>query len=204
MAGDTIHFVRAFLRHPRWVGAVLPSSRSLARVMTGNLQLADGESVVELGPGTGPFTAQIRRIVPTRSAYLGIERDPVLVERLRKRFPDLKFITGLAEQVADHHQEAKMGPTRAIICGLPFASLPLATQDAIIDSLEDLVPPGGLFRTFQYVHAYFLPAAVRFRRRMNRTFGPHHRSPAVLANLPPAYVLTWSRKTAGASSPNGS
>ena len=97
-----------------------------------------------------------------------------------------------------------MGPTRAIICGLPFASLPLATQDAIIDSLEDLVPPGGLFRTFQYVHAYFLPAAVRFRRRMNRTFGPHHRSPAVLANLPPAYVLTWSRKTAGASSPNGS
>ncbi|MEX0742069.1 MAG: hypothetical protein WD079_04670, partial [Phycisphaeraceae bacterium] len=53
--------------------------------------------------------------------------------------------------------------------------------------------PGTEFRTFQYVHAWMLPAAVQFRRRMTRRFGPPRVSRPVLRNLPPAVVLTWGR-----------
>ena len=53
--------------------------------------------------------------------------------------------------------------------------------------------PGCEFRTFQYVHSWPLPAAVRYRRRMNSIFGPCRSSRVVVANLPPALVLTWGR-----------
>ena len=68
-------------------------------------------------------------------------------------------------------------------------------QDGVIAALSEMLPAGsgGQFRTFQYVHAYPLPTAVRFRRRMAAIFGPCQRSAVVVRNLPPAFVLSWSR-----------
>ena len=53
---DKVRFVRRFLSNPGSVGAILPSSRYLAKAMVGELQLERGDLVVEYGPGTGPMT----------------------------------------------------------------------------------------------------------------------------------------------------
>jgi len=149
--------------------------------------------VIEFGPGTGAVTAQIAHRLPNPECYLGIERDAHFVEHLRDRYPDLPFVHGSAEEAVKHHAEKGLGAVRAIICGLPFASLPGAVQDAVIDQVDELLTPGAEFRTFQYVHAYTLPSSIRFRKRMAVRFGQMSRSPVVLRNLPPAYVLTWRR-----------
>src|SRR5262245_1372694 len=52
---ETLQFLRAVLRHPSRVGAVAPSGRMLARLMTDSLTAADAP-ILELGPGTGIFT----------------------------------------------------------------------------------------------------------------------------------------------------
>jgi phospholipid N-methyltransferase len=191
--GDAALFFRAFLRNPTKIGAIAPSSPSLARAMVRDLTLTAGETVVEFGPGTGPFTAEIAGLLPDPRCYLGIERDPDFVATLRVRFPHLTFVEGSAEHAPRYLAGAGRGRVRRVICGLPFASLPPSVQDAIVATLDRLIEPGSEFRTFQYVHAFALPTAIRFRRRMRALFGPFTREATVVRNLPPAHVLSWKR-----------
>jgi phospholipid N-methyltransferase len=192
-ASDAIRFLGAFLRSPTQVGAIAPSSEALARAIVRGLDVAPGESVIEFGPGTGVFTKALRDTLADRSQYMGIERDPHFVGMIRDRYPDMRIVEGSAADAKLHHAEAGLGRVRAIVCGLPFASLPPSVQDAVIDALNSLLEVGSEFRTFQYVHAYPLPTAVRFRRQMSQLFGKCERSRPVIANLPPAYVLRWRR-----------
>jgi phospholipid N-methyltransferase len=192
--GDRLTLLSAFLRHPGRVGAVAPSSVHLARAITNGLAIGPAETVVEFGPGTGSFTAEIRRLVPSPACYLGIELEPSFVGLLRVRYPDLPVVAGSAEDALRHVGEAARGPVRAIVCALPFASLPDRVQDRVIEAIDRLIGPGAEFRTFQYIHAYALPAAVRFRRRMEERLGRHERLATVWRNIPPAFVLAWRRE----------
>jgi len=190
---DNIRFAKAFLSNPGAVGAVAPSSSALAAAMTQGLKFRHGHSILEFGPGTGAFTGAISEFVGNQNNYLGIEMDAAFVQLLEQRFPGLQFICGLAQDAEQLHAESGVGPVGAILSGLPFASLSRDAQDQVMDCLVRLMKPGTEFRTFQYAHAYLLPNAVRFRRRMNQLFGPVERSRAVIRNLPPAYVLRWQR-----------
>jgi len=190
---DHLAFLQVLLRAPARTGALLPSSVHLARAMVDGLLVGPGDTIVEFGPGTGAFTVEIDRILPSKSAYLGIEIEPRFVEILRRRHPDLLFVQGSAEDAPRLLAEAGCGRVKAIVCGLPFASLAAGVQDRIVRALDLLVQPGVQFRTFAYVHAYGLPPAIRFRRRMRVTLGAETRESLVLRNLPPAYVLRWSR-----------
>ena len=190
---DTMRFFGSFLRRPRSIGAVLPSSRYLAEALVGRLDLRDGDLVVEFGPGTGPMTSVIHERMLDTARYLGIERDREFHNLLSKRFPDLPFHLGSADELEEILADRQLPRPRHIISGLPFASLPVAMQDGIIRGVDQALAPDGEFRTFQYVHAYGLPAARRFRDSMARHFPTYHRSGAVLRNVPPAYVLSYRR-----------
>jgi phospholipid N-methyltransferase len=48
-----------FVRSPRTVGAVSPSSRALAAEMVRGIDMSGPTTVVELGPGTGVITRAI-------------------------------------------------------------------------------------------------------------------------------------------------
>lgn len=185
--------LKAFIRDPASIGAISPSSQSLAKAMTSGLTVKPGEAIVELGPGTGALTAQIRRIIPESSNYLGVEREPVFVEMLRERFPELKIINSLAEKAGEMFKENGLKRPKAIISGVPSSTQSRKTLDSIIGVIDQMMAYGSVFRTFQYVHAFPLPSARHFRQRMDTVFGPHHRGRVVIKNLPPAIVLTWQK-----------
>lgn len=191
--GRSIDFIKVFLRNPTTVGAIAPSSKCLADAMTRDLNLGFDDAIIELGPGTGALTRQIREVIPGPHAYLGVELQEKFVTLLRHRFPGLQFVRGSAELTHQYCDAFQIAPVRAIISGIPFTTLPNRVQRDIIQCLDNLMTPGCVFRTFQYVHAYPLPLAMKFRNEMRRTFGHHHRSKIVFKNLPPAYVLTWTR-----------
>ncbi len=188
---DSLHFLGTFVRAPGSVGAVLPSSRFLAEALAGDLAVGPGDVVVEYGPGTGPMTEIIASQLGDGVRYLGIEREPSFCERLRARFPQLEFHEGSVEHVAQILAEHDMGSPKVIISGLPFASLPDRVQKRVILATHKVLERDGEFRTFQYVHAYGLPTAQRFRRAMRQRFTHYERSRPVLRNVPPAYVLTY-------------
>jgi phospholipid N-methyltransferase len=190
---DSLRFLGTFLRHPRRTGAVLPSSRFLARALAKDLAVQPGDLVLEYGPGTGPLTAVLQQRLPPGVQYLGIERDPGFHELLARRFPELPFELGSVEDVGAILAARGLPRPRVILSGLPFASLPAPVQDRIVRGVVDVLLPHGEFRTFQYVHAYGMPAARRFRRVMAGLFPRFRRFGPVLCNVPPAYVLAFGR-----------
>ncbi|MEC7583055.1 MAG: phospholipid methyltransferase [Planctomycetota bacterium] len=188
---DGFGFLAAFLSRPKSVGAVLPSSRFLARALVGSLDLQPGELVVEFGPGTGPMTEVIQERLPPGARYLGIELEERFHELLVQRFPELDFHLGSAAELPALLADRDLPKPVRIISGLPFASLPAAVQDGVIGAVTESLAPGADFRTFQYVHAYRLAAARRFRSLMAGRFTNFERIGPVIRNVPPAYVLRY-------------
>lgn len=185
--------LKAFIRDPAGIGAISPSSQSLAKAMTCDLIVRPDEAIVELGPGTGAVTAQIRQIIPESGNYLGVEREPIFVQMLRQRFPELKIVNGLAERAGEMYKENGLKRPKAIISCVPSSTQSRKTLDSIIGVLDQIMVHGSVFRTFQYVHAFPLPSARHFRQRMDSVFGPYRRGRVVIKNLPPAIVLTWQK-----------
>ena len=189
---DSLHFLKAFAKNPRNMGAVLPSSKFLARRIVGKLDLGCDGSVLELGPGTGPFTREVHDQVGGGGRYLGIDMNADMVHLLSARFPAMRFVCGQAQSAEEHLEFHGIRNVRLIISGLPFAALPEHVQDGVMDSLVRMLRPGVEFRTFQYVHALRMQGAQRFRAQMTRRFGKPAVSRPVMLNVPPAVVLSWT------------
>jgi phospholipid N-methyltransferase len=190
---EHVLFLGRFIRSPRWIGAIAPSSKRLAKRMVGGLELATGVRVAELGPGTGSFTAEIAARLPAYGRCLAVDRDEMFAAHLRGRWPHVECLADSAERLAALARAHDFLPLDHIVSGLPFASLPTHATRAIMDAVRDTLRPGGTFTTFQYVHAYALEPAVSFRRAMTERMGAAPQRSLVMGNLPPAFVLRWRR-----------
>ena len=188
---DGLGFFGTFLGKPGSIGAVLPSTRYRSRALVGRLDLQPGELVVEFGPGTGPMTSVIREHLPPQARYLGIELEAKFHALLVARFPTMQFHHGSAAELPKVLAARALPKPVRIISGLPFASLPAAVQDAVVGGVAQCLSPHGDFRTFQYVHAYGMRAARRFRSLMDERFSSFERIGPVIRNVPPAFVLRY-------------
>lgn len=185
---EHLQFFQAFIREPASVGALSPSSRALARAMVEGFDLRHAGTVVELGAGTGAFTGLILERVGRLTKFFAIELDPIHARGLKRRFPGLTVYNDSAERLADYlplHQNARAD---YIVSGLPWANIPLAEQERIMDSILASLAPKGVFSTFAYLHARCLPKARQFRRALEERFARVETSPVIWRNLPPAFV----------------
>lgn len=187
-------FLGRFLRSPRTIGSIAPSSRALAAAMVRSLACGHAGRVVELGPGTGAFTAALVACLGPSSRLLAIDREAAFIERLRRQWPVADFVCASAADLPALAAERNFLPIDHIVSGLPFASLPGDVTKRILDGIQQSLRPNGTFTTFQYVQAYGLPPAVAFRRDINARLGGQPTRALVMWNIPPAYVLTWQKR----------
>lgn len=184
-----------FLRSPRTVGALTASSRALAEAMVSGINLSAARHVVELGPGTGAFTASIVERLGSESRFLAVDIDPAFVKQIRKRWPDVECVCASAERLDSLAADRGMFPVDHIVSGLPFVSLPVTMTKQILESITAVLRPGGTFTTFQYWHGYGLPSGAAFRRSMTAKMGESPQVRLVVKNVPPALVLTWTKRS---------
>ena len=189
---DASYFLQRFLRSPKNIASVLPSSRYLADCMFRNLHLKNGDVVIEFGPGTGSFTWEIQRLrqAGVMVRYLGVEKDPGMYEYIRQRFRNLDFILGDAIDTVAHCKELNLPPAAAVISGLPLILMPSRDQCGIVNAARASLRPDGVFRTFSYVHSYPSKSAGRLREMMQRSFSTFDLSKPVVRNVPPAFLYT--------------
>ncbi|MEM9208371.1 MAG: phospholipid methyltransferase [Pseudomonadota bacterium] len=189
---DSLYFLKRFLNGPRQVASVWPSSRFLARQMFADLPLADGDLVIEYGPGTGAFTSEVLRLreAGLELAYLGVEKDPGMHTFLTQRFPGLDFVLGDAADVRTHCLARDLPEARAVISGLPLIFFDWKSMRDIVHATRASLARDGVFRTFSYVHSYPTRGAMDLRGLMRDCFEDFSLSRPVLRNLPPAFALT--------------
>lgn len=178
-------FLSSWLEAPFSVGAVAPSSRSLARMMTRDIR--PGSRVVELGPGTGTFTREIlRRGVAERDLVL-LERCPAFADALERDFPAAAVLCADATQP----QAALAGLSAQfdiVISGLPLVLFSMRQKARLLDRCFDWLGEAGALYQFTY------GGRCPLGRRLRRQYGLVARRVGFVAlNVPPAFVFRIER-----------
>ena len=186
-----LRFIGAFLREPLAVGSLWPSSTTLSRAVVNSCDFRPGDTVVELGPGTGAFTELLLERLDGRGRLFAVEINPMNIEVLRRRFPPCRVIHDSAENLSRH-----LGGRRVdcIISGLAWANMLPRPQDRILEAIGNSLSPKGQFVAFAYAHAFWMPTSLRFRRQLFRKFARVETTPIIWRNLPPAYVYRCWRE----------
>ncbi|WP_400164747.1 class I SAM-dependent methyltransferase [Brevibacillus sp. TJ4] len=181
---DFLAFFRRFIAEPGQVGSVIPSSRFLCKKIMSHIQWNETDVIFELGPGTGPFTQEIYDQLRPGTGYVLVERDPQFRALLQSRFPNLP-IREEATRLGEYVEELGFEKVDVIVSGLPFANFPQDLRTKILDEIQSVLAPGGLFITFQYslqlhaeLKARFAPVQIDF----------------TLLNIPPAFIYICRNK----------
>ncbi|KML03279.1 hypothetical protein VL06_15785 [Rossellomorea marisflavi] len=180
---SALQFVKEYVKQPRTVGAVMPSSKALARQMVEAIAFDRVENIAEFGPGTGVFTEEILRRKRDGTVLMLIEENREFCDLLHDRYgerDDVVVIHGSAEAVREHMQTCGIRQLDAVVSGLPFASLPNDVSHAILRVTNQVLAAGGMFVTFQY---------SMMKKALFRQYFPCIEWQRVWWNVPPAYVL---------------
>lgn len=178
-------FFKNWLHDPFQVASIVPSSRSLARLMASGLSA--GACVVELGAGTGTLTqALIDRGVRAADLYL-VENNDAFASILGMRFPGATVVHADAQALNDRLSPLA-GTVDYVISGLPIVWFDLAKKTRILDAAFTLLKPGGALHQFTYLGRP--PIGKRLMKQMGleaRLLG------LTVANFPPAFVYRFTR-----------
>ncbi|GGO63677.1 class I SAM-dependent methyltransferase [Nonomuraea cavernae] len=189
MSNDTALLFGQFLRAPTRVGAIAPSSRKLAASVCAPVPERGEPIVVELGPGTGPFTAEIQRRLGGRGRHLAVELNEALASLLADRFPTVDVVHGDAAELSALLGGHGVDQADVVISGLPWASFPEGLQRDLLGAVASAMSPAGAFTTFSYIHAIPLSSARRFRTLLGERFEEVVQGRTVWRNAPPAFVF---------------
>lgn len=193
MANDTALFLGQFLRSPGTIGAVAPSSRRLAAAVCAPIPERGEPVVVELGPGTGAFTAEIQRRLGGRGHHLAVELNETMAGLLAERFPGVDVAHADAASLTDLLVERGLRSADVVVSGLPWAAFPDVLQRDLLAAVTSAMSPGAAFTTFSYLHAIPLGPARRFRSLLAEQFEEVVQGRTVWRNTPPAFVFNARR-----------
>lgn len=178
-------FLQEFVRHPRQVASVVPSSRFLERRLVQAARLRSARTVVELGPGTGGTTKAILRAIGDDARLLTVELSPhlhALVSRIgdRRLIAHLGDARDLKEIIAAH----ALGAPDAVISGIPFSTIAPQTGRHILEAIYTVLAPGGRFVAYQ---------VNRRVATLSRLFPEPEDAELALLNIPPLRIFRWEK-----------
>lgn len=190
LVGHWLTFFSQWVRNPLRMAAVVPSGRQLAAAMAAALPPGT-RSVVELGPGTGAITEGLLSCCPDLQRLLLVEMNPVLVELLRQRYPDIETECADArhlQAVVNAASGFEVGKVDAIVSSLGLLAMPEDLQRDILRAAMDVLGPNGVFVQFTYGFAHPIPDALCGELGLRCVRGR-----GAWLNLPPARVYIYSR-----------
>ncbi len=197
-------FFRECRHHFRSTGAVLPSTRFLARALVSELRKPrEAGRILEVGPGTGSVTKEIlRHLRPTDRLDL-VEINPRFITLLQERFDREWEFRFYREQVKLICSAVEALPGEGvydfIVSGLPLNNFPVATVRTIFRAYGRLLKPGGTLTYYEYQFIRHLKTPFVNRRERRRLLSVGRvmrgyirdyqiRRERIFINVPPAMV----------------
>ncbi len=175
-------FSRNFIKHPKMLGSVIPSSRFLIEQVLKQVDWDRARVFVEYGPGVGTITRHVLKRMHRDAQVVVLETNADFVDYLRGAIPDprLHVVHGSAADVERVLQERGLGKADYAISGIPFSTMPAEVRESIVVSTHGALRPGGAFLVYQF--------SSKVRADLERVFASLHTSFEPL-NVPPAHVF---------------
>lgn len=197
-------FIRELHRDFHHTGAVLPSSRFLAKALVSQLRPPRPPArILEVGAGTGAVTAAIVRHLQPHDELDVVEINSRFIEILTRRFDTEWQFQHYRPQIHLIHApvETLTGEARydCIVSCLPLNNFPAAQVRQIFQVYQRLLAPKGILSFYEYalIRTFKHPFAGRQERRrlyrVGRVVSSYVRAyqfkrQQVFANIPPATV----------------
>ena len=184
---DEFGFFKLWLKNPKALGAVLPTSKVTADRMADVARIGEDKHVLELGPGSGIITRSLlARGIASKNLHL-VEFTSEFVETLRQNYHGVNVMEGDAfylDKVISGHFSGKFD---TIVSGLPLLNFTLRQRIQLLNKALDLLEPGRPFVQFSY----------GWRPPIPPRSGPYSVELLdwVFRNIPPAKVWIYRRIT---------
>lgn len=196
VVGD-LRFFLTWFRHPRRLGAILPSGRALSAAVASCIDADAPGVVVELGGGTGNVTKAILESGGARDGLIVIEREAALCDVISKRFPNVKVMRANACDLEALLRSAGVTHVKTVVSGLPLLSLENEDCHKILDSAFSVLGDDGELLQFSY------SPASPVSRKTRAALGIEGKlTEWTLWNLPPATVWRYWRKDPARNQPH--
>jgi len=181
-------FLQGFLKRPKEVASIIPSSRFLMRRVVRFADVANARTVVELGPGTGGSTRTLLHALHPDAKLLAIEIVPQFVQLLRAtvKDPRLAVYEGSAIDIERALRAHDLPAPDLVLSGIPFSQIPRPVGIEILRHVRRALAPGGRFVAYQ--------ARDRVEVLGRQVFG-RPRVQLELLNVPPMRVYRWDTVT---------
>jgi phosphatidylethanolamine/phosphatidyl-N-methylethanolamine N-methyltransferase len=180
---DEMQFIRSWIEKPLRTGAVMPSSRALARTMSRYVDPDATGPVIELGPGTGPVTEALVAHGVDSARLVLVEFNQDFCRLLRKRYPAATVLQGDAYRLRKLVQDTLKEPAAAVVSSLPLLTKPLRTRLRLTADVMALTKPNAPFVQFTYG---MLPPIPKTLAGITA-----EASNVIWMNLPPARVWVY-------------
>ena len=182
---DEVRFLRSWIEKPLHMGAVMPSSKLLARTMAQYVDVNSKGPVIELGPGTGAITNALLEHGVDQKRLVLVEYNPGFCALLRDRYPQAKVVQGDAYALRDSLGDLLDAPASAVVSGLPLVTKPMLTRLKLIRDAFLALAPGAPFVQFTYSVAPPIPKSLPGVST--------EASERIWMNLPPARVWVYRK-----------
>lgn len=170
-------FVKQFIKNPRLVGSIIPSSPMLADTMTKWIDFSKDITIIELWAGTWVFTKHILSKISANSKIIVFEIQEDFIKELKKiEDSRVTIIHDWAEKIQEYLNWEKVD---IILSWLPFGSLPKKLWQQILKECYNNLKVNWSFIQFQYL--------LWNRRDIYKIFKNHSISWQPI-NFPPAFV----------------
>jgi phospholipid N-methyltransferase len=145
-------FAQNFMKHPRMLGSLIPSSRFLVDELLGEVDWLQARVIVEYGPGVGAFTGQILKRMRREARLVVLEMNTDFVDYLSRQYSDPRLIVEnrSAADVEAVLREHALPAADYIISGIPFSTLEPEQRDGILRSTHTVLSPEGRFLVYQF------------------------------------------------------
>lgn len=185
--GLALEFFKGFLKNPKEVGSLIPSSRFLRRRVLECGQVARARVVLELGPGTGVLTREILRQMPASGKLIAVELMPRFARLLEAGFDDPRLLVyeGSSANLEKALEAAGEEHADLVVSGIPFSTMAAGEGRLTLEAAKRVLGPGGRFVAYQF--------RSRVRDLAEPFFGPAQ-TRRELRNLPPMRIYAWQRE----------
>ena len=183
---EKILFFSTFIKYPKEIGSVIPSSKFLINEILKNIDFKNARYIVEYGSGTGRITAEILIRARKDAKILCFETNKKFYTYLKKKINDerLIIINDSAENIKKYIKKFSIPKIDYVISGLPFSSLTVNKKCVIIEETKDTLKSEGKFVIYQFLnnfkkhlYNYFSKISIKY----------------VPLNIPPCFVYVCEK-----------
>jgi phospholipid N-methyltransferase len=174
-------FGRNFLKHPKMLGSLIPSSRFLVNHVLAEVDWDRARVILEYGPGVGTFTREILRRMRPDAVLVVLETNSEFVEFLKGKLRDdrLHVIHGSAAEADAALARLQLTQADYILSGIPYTTMPPEVRSLILQKTHSVLDPSGAFLVYQFTRTV-LPYLQQVFGSVHQDFEPLNVMPARL------------------------